>query len=139
MTKFKNLKDVMKYIERATEEAMPELGEELENIMKEEIQTQVYDAYKPQDYVRQYELLDSVETTNVGKDYVQVSWRNNGSWTSYAGKPMYVIHGLEMGKTYGVGGYRPSTNLVEDSKNRASDELPEKYKEILKSKGIKVR
>ena len=139
MAKFKSLKDAMKYIEKATSDSMQEVGRELEEIMKEEIQTQVYDAYNPSTYDRTKQLLNSVETTNVSDNSVEVSWRDNGDWTSYAGKHMYVIHGLEMGKTYGRGGYRPSTNLVEESYKRAEDEIPNKYKIEMKKRGIPIK
>ena len=139
MAKFKSLKDAMKYIEKATSDSMQELGRELEEIMKEEIQTQVYDAYNPSTYDRTKQLLNSVETTNVSDNSVEVSWRDNGDWTSYAGKHMYVIHGLEMGKTYGKGGYRPSTNLVEESYRRAENEIPKKYKAEMKKRGIPIK
>lgn len=139
MAKFKSLKDAMKYIEKATSDSMQEVGRELEEIMKEEIQTQVYDAYNPSTYDRTKQLLNSVETTNVSDNSVEVSWRDNGDWTSYAGKHMYVIHGLEMGKTYGKGGYRPSTNLVEKSYRRAEDEIPKKYKTEMKKRGIPIK
>ena len=139
MAKFKSLKDAMKYIEKATSDSMQELGRELEEIMKEEIQNQVYDAYNPSTYDRTKQLLNSVETTNVSDNSVEVSWRDNGDWTSYAGKHMYVIHGLEMGKTYGRGGYRPSTNLVEESYKRAEDEIPNKYKIEMKKRGIPIK
>ena len=139
MPTFKSLKDVMKYIEKATEDAMPEVGKELEEIMKEEIQTQVYDAYDPSTYERTKQLLNSVETTSVNDSSVEVSWRDNGDWTSYAGKHMYVIHGLEMGKTYGRGGYRPSTDLVGESTRRASNEIPDKYKSEMRNRGIPIK
>ena len=139
MAKFKSLKDAMKYIEKATSDSMQEVGRELEEIMKEEIQTQVYDAYDPSTYERTMQLLNSVETTNVGDNSVEVSWRDNGDWTSYSGKHMYVIHSLEMGKTYGRGGYRPSTNLVEESYKRAEDEIPNKYKIEMKKRGIPIK
>ena len=139
MAKFKSLKDAMKYIEKATSDSMQEVGRELEEIMKEEIQTQVYDAYNPSTYDRTKQLLNSVETTNVSDNSVEVSWRDNGDWTSYAGKHMYVIHGLEMGKTYGKGGYRPSTNLVEESYRRAENEIPKKYKAEMKKRGIPIK
>lgn len=139
MAKFKSLKDAMKYIEKATSDSMQELGRELEEIMKEEIQNQVYDAYNPSTYDRTKQLLNSVETTNVSDNSVEVSWRDNGDWTSYAGKHMYVIHGLEMGKTYGKGGYRPSTNLVEESYRRAENEIPNKYKIEMKKRGIPIK
>lgn len=139
MPTFKSLNDLMRYIDKATSSSMPEVGKELEDIMKEEIQTQVYDAYDPSTYERTKQLLNSVETTNIRDNSVEVSWRDNGDWTSYAGKHMYVIHGLEMGKTYGVGGYRPSTNLVEESYKRAEDEIPNKYKIEMKKRGIPIK
>ena len=139
MPTFKNLNDLMKYVKKATSDSMPELGKELEEIMKEEIQTQVYDAYDPSEYERTMQLLNSVETTNVGDNSVEVSWRDNGDWISYSGKHMYVIHGTEMGKTYGRGGYRPSTNLVEESYKRAEDEIPNKYKIEMKKRGIPIK
>lgn len=139
MPTFKSLNDLMRYVNKATADSMPEVGKELEEIMKEEIQTQVYDAYDPSTYERTKKLLNSVETTNVSNNSVEVSWRDNGDWTSYAGKHMYVIHGLEMGKTYGRGGYRPSTDLVGESTIRAKNEIPDKYKSEMRNRGIPVK
>ena len=139
MPTFKSLNDLMRYVNKATADSMPEVGKELEEIMKEEIQTQVYDAYNPSTYERTKQLLNSVETTNVNDNSVEVSWRDNGDWTSYAGKLMYVIHGLEMGKTYGRGGYRPSTDLVGESTRRANNEIPDKYKSEMRNRGIPIK
>ena len=139
MPTFKSLNDLMRYVNKATADSMPEVGKELEEIMKEEIQTQVYDAYDPSTYARTKQLLNSVETTSVNDNSVEVSWRDNGDWTSYAGKHMYVIHGLEMGKTYGRGGYRPSTDLVGESTRRAKNEIPDKYKSEMRNRGIPIK
>ena len=139
MPTFKSLNDLMRYVNKATADSMPEVGKELEEIMKEEIQTQVYDAYDPSTYERTKQLLNSVETTNVSDNSVEVSWRDNGDWTSYAGKHMYVIHGLEMGKTYGRGGYRPSTDLVGESTRRTNNEIPDKYKREMRNRGIPIK
>jgi len=139
MPTFKSLNDLMRYVNKATSDSMPEVGKELEEIMKEEIQTQVYDAYDPSTYERTKQLLNSVETTNVSNNSVEVSWRDNGDWTSYAGKHMYVIHGLEMGKTYGRGGYRPSTDLVGESTRRAKNEISDKYKSEMRNRGIPIK
>ena len=139
MPTFKSLNDLMRYVNKATADSMPEVGKELEEIMKEEIQTQVYDAYDPSTYERTKQLLNSVETTNVSDNSVEVSWRDNGDWTSYAGTHMYVIHGLEMGKTYGRGVYRPSTDLVGESTRRAKNEIPDKYKSEMRNRGIPIK
>lgn len=139
MPTFKSLNDLMRYVNKATANSMPEVGKELEEIMKEEIQAQVYDAYDPSTYERTKQLLNSVETTNVSDNSVEVSWRDNGDWTSYAGEHMYVIHGLEMGKTYGRGGYRPSTDLVGESTRRGKNEIPDKYKSEMRNRGIPIK
>ena len=47
---------------------------------------------------------------------------------------MYVIHGLDMGKTWG----RPQTNLVEESERRAREEVPEELIRALRANGINV-
>ena len=73
MPTFKSLNDLMRYVNKATADSMPEVGKELEEIMKEEIQTQVYDAYDPSTYERTKQLLNSVETTNVSDNSVEVS------------------------------------------------------------------
>ena len=55
MATFKNLDDLMKYIEKATAESMKEVGEKLEDIMKDTIDEEVYDAYDPKIYDRSYQ------------------------------------------------------------------------------------
>ena len=145
MPKFKALKAALEYIEKAKSDSMKNLGECVENIMKEEIQTQVYDAYKPKYYERTNQFIDSVEVTDISDDRVEISWRDNGDWYSVINRAkgeddhMYVIHGHEMGKVWGVGGYRPQTNLVEESTRRAEYEVPDELIKLLGSKGIKVR
>lgn len=140
MPKFKSLDDALRYVERAKEDSLRDLGKHIEDIMKEEIQDQVYDRYDPKTYDRTGQFIDSVKVTDVSHDRVEVTWRNNGDWTSYAGDPMYVIHGHEMGKVYGrtSTGYRPKTYLVEESMKRAEREVPDELIEFLRLKGIKA-
>jgi hypothetical protein len=138
MPKFKSIKSALNYFEKSKAASMKDVAKCIEDIMKEEIQEQVYDAYKPQDYVRTGEFIESVKATDITKDRVEVTWRDSGDWTSYAGDHMYVIHGHEMGKVYGVGGYRPITNLVDVSKRRVKKEAPDELIKSLRSKGIKV-
>ena len=145
MPKFNSLKAALEYIDKAKADSMKGLGKKIEDIMKEEIQEQVYDSYKPVDYNRTGQFIESVKTTHTSKDRVEVSWRDNGDWYSiikrYKGEQpdhMYVIHGHEMGKVWGVGGYRPKTNLVEESTRRVEEEIPDELVRFLRSKGIKA-
>ena len=82
MPKFKSLKDVENYINKAKADSMKELGECVEEIMKEEIEEQVYEAYTPKYYERTEELLNSVGITKILDDKVEISWRDNGNWYS---------------------------------------------------------
>ena len=142
MPKFKNLKDVENYINKVKADSMRELGECVEDIMKEEIEEQVYDAY-PDNEHRTGQLIESVEITRILDDKVEISWRDNGDWFSIIKrnnheKPdhMYVIHGHEMGKVWGR--MNKPTTLVETSTERAEKEAPEELIKILRSKGIKA-
>ena len=144
MPKFKSLKAALEYIEKAKADSMRELGDCIEDIMKEEIQEQVYDAYQPQEYQRTNQLINSVEITNVSDDKVEVSWRDNGDWYSVIKRArneepdhMYVIHGHEMGTVWGR--ENEPTNLVEESTRRTKYEIPDELVKSLGSKGIKVR
>jgi hypothetical protein len=123
---------------------MRDMGKCIEDIMKEEIQTQVYDAYKPKYYERTNQFIDSVKITDVSNNRVEVSWRDNGNWYSVVKRAkneqpdhMYVIHGHEMGKVWGREG--EPTNLVEESTRRAEYEVPDELIKSLRSKGINVR
>ena len=143
MPKFKSLNDALKYIEKAKADSMKELGECVEDIMKEEIKEQVYEAYKPEYYRRTNELRDSPKVTKILDDRVEISWRDNGNWYSIIKRNrneepdhMYVIHGHEMGKVWGR--MNKPTTLVETSTERAKKEVPEELIRILRSKGIKV-
>ena len=143
MPKFKSLKDVENYINKAKADSMKELGECVEEIMKEEIEEQVYNAYKPEYYRRTNELFNSPGITKILDDKVEISWRDNGNWYSVIKRArgeqpdhMYVIHGHEMGKVWGR--MNKPTTLVETSTERAEKEVPEELIRILRSKGIKV-
>ena len=142
MPKFKSLKDALNYIEKAKVDSMKEIGECVEDIMKEEIEEQVYDAY-PDNEHRTGQLIESVGITRILDDKVEISWRDNGDWFSIikrakGEKPdhMYVIHGHEMGKVWGR--MNKPTTLVKTSTERAEKEVPEELIKILRSKGIKA-
>ena len=143
MPKFKSIKDVEEYINKAKADSMRELGECVEDIMKEEIEEQVYDAY-PDNEHRTGQLIESVEITRILDDKVEISWRDNGDWFSIIKrnnheKPdhMYVIHAHEMGTVWGR--ENEPTTLVETSTERAEKEVPEELIKILRSKGIKAK
>ena len=136
MATFKNLDDLMKYIEKATAESMKEVGEKLEDIMKDTIDEEVYDAYDPKKYPRSYQLRDKMVEVKYGDDNAEVRITHTGDHISYVkGTRFYVPYGLEGGHTWGRG----ATNIQESSLRKAEDEIPDTYKKAMKSKGVPIK
>ena len=71
MPTFKSLNDLMRYVNKATADSMPEVGKELEEVFKEAIDKEVYKAYSPEIYERTGQLKDMVETTRIGNENVE--------------------------------------------------------------------
>lgn len=136
MATFKNLDDLMKYIEKATAESMKEVGEKLEDIMKDTIDEEVYDAYDPKIYDRSYQLRDKMVEVKSDNNSAEVRIAHTGDHISYIkGTRFYVPYGLEGGYTWGRG----ATNIQENSLKKAEDEIPDTYKKAMRSKGIPVK
>lgn len=137
--KFGSLEEMISYIEKQHFKINQELGEEMVQVMKEEVQMQVYVCYKPESYSRTRHLMDSPQLQYWDNKIVKVGFMNMGDWTSYSGEPFFPIYGLDAGMTYGKGGYRPGTSLVDGSYNRIVSEIPKCYKSIAISCGIPIR
>ena len=136
MPTFKNLNDVMEYIQKATAESMKEVGDKLEDIMKDTIDEEVYDAYDPKVYDRTYQLRDKMVEVKYGDDNAEVRIAHTGDHISYVkGTRFYVPYGLEGGHTWGRG----ATNIQESSLRKAEDEIPDTYKKAMKSKGVPIK
>ena len=136
MPTFKNLDEVMKYIEKATAESMKEVGEKLEDIMKDTIDEEVYDAYEPKIYDRSYQLRDKMVEIKSDNNSAEARIAHTGDHISYIkGTRFYVPYGLEGGHTWGRG----ATNIQENSLKKAEDESPDTYKKAMRSKGIPVK
>lgn len=137
MTTFNSLDALMNYVKRATADSMKEVGEELEEVFKEAIDEEVYNAYDPDIYDRTYQLRDDmVEITNLGSDNVGVNITHTGDHISYIkGTRFYVPYGLEGGHTWGRG----STDIEGNAMNKAEDRIPDIYIKAMRSKGIPIK
>ncbi len=136
MPTFNSLNALMDYIDSATSSSMKEVGDELEEVFKDAIDEEVYDAYDPKYYERTNELKDMVETTKVSKDSVEVSVTHTGGHISYVkGTRFYVPYGLEGGHTWG----RSATDIEGDAMKKAETRIPNTYKDAMKSKGIPIK
>lgn len=136
MPTFNSLNALMDYINNATASSMKEVGEELEDVFKDSIDEEVYDAYDPKYYKRTNQLKDMVEITNINNDSVEVSITHTGGHISYIkGTRFYVPYGLEGGHTWGRG----ATDIEENAMNKAEKRIPDTYKDAMKSKGIPIK
>lgn len=136
MATFNSLESLMDYINSATASSMKEVGEKLEDVMKDAIDEEVYDAYNPVEYERTYQLRDKmVELTNVSKNSAEVRVTHTGDHISYIkGTRFYVPYGLEGGHTWGRG----ATDIQGRVMELAEQEIPDTYKKAMKSKGIPI-
>lgn len=136
MPTFNSLNALMDYINNATASSMREVGDELEDVFKDSIDEEVYDAYDPKHYERTNQLKDMVETTNIDNNSVEVSITHTGGHISYIkGTRFYVPYGLEGGHTWGRG----ATDIEGNAMNKAEKRIPDTYKDAMKSRGIPIK
>lgn len=145
--KFNSLEELTKYLENKQATAMPKVGEEMKNIMKEETKKEV-DSYVTLKYENTGYIIDCIDITMLSKDSVDVSWQDNGRWYSLSEKSykdhMYAPWALEHGKVWASGStssnpnYRDSTDFVDNSTKQIEKDLPKKYKKIMNNLGISL-
>ena len=116
-----------------SEDASESIDEELQ---KDTIDEEVYDAYDPKIYDRSYQLRDKMVEIKSDNNSAEVRITHTGDHISYIkGTRFYVPYGLEGGHTWGRG----ATNIQENSLKKAEDEIPDTYKKAMRSKGIPVK
>lgn len=138
---FSSLSEAISYIKKAQKQTSKEIGLELEKIMKETTQRNLYDSYSPSEYSRTGDMLKMIRLTECTSDSVKVEIEDTGghkSWSS--GRNVYVAPILEEGgHTYEKGGRRkPPTRIIEDSLEEAEKIIPNEYIKSMSSRGIKV-
>ncbi|MGL5718483.1 MAG: hypothetical protein ACRCX2_36100 [Paraclostridium sp.] len=136
MATFSSLDAVMKHIKRATADSMKEVSEELEDVMKDAIQEEVYDNYSPEKYDRTYQLKNNMVEAKYGDNDAEVKIAHTGDHISYIkGTRFYVPYGLEGGYTWGRG----ATDIESNAKGKAEKSVPDVYKKAMRSKGIPIK
>lgn len=134
---FNSIEEMVRYIESQSVSANATLADNMVDIAKENTKEEQY-KYTPETYKRTGKLIDSIKATKITKDNIEIEWTNPG-WLSYDKKKyIYATGALENGTTYGVGGYRPATNFVEETYNELEDKIPIDYKKAMKSRGIPI-
>jgi hypothetical protein len=138
MPNFKNLKDLEKSLNKYINNALQkEVKENVEETMRDKIQTEVYDAYTPTDYVRSYELLESIEGKLESDGVLSVE-----NTRQEAGKDIVKI--IETGKGYTWGykrnldeeiGERPFVAETKEELHR-TESYKKAFKEGMKRQGV---
>lgn len=142
---FSSLEELVRYVESKQSRAMNSVGKEMKEIMKQETNSQV-DAYSNSIYENTGDIIDCIDITDMSKDSVEVSWKDNGDWHSVIdGNHMYAPYALENGTAWGRGktrtnlSYRPKTNFVEESMDKIKSEIPNEYKRIMNGLGVPLK
>ncbi|GAA0102505.1 hypothetical protein UT300012_32200 [Paraclostridium bifermentans] len=130
---FGSIEEMIAYVKRQVISTNDDLGEEMVRIAKEETKKQ-QDSYSPSQYDRTGALVNCIGITNINPNGVEISWQDNGGWTSVKGSPFYAPQGLENGTTWG----RPGTDFVDQSFNEIEDKIPMSFKRHMRSRGVPI-
>ncbi|EIS9524143.1 hypothetical protein M1I50_09465 [Clostridioides difficile] len=143
---FKSLDELVAYTKVKIAASMPEVGKEMKDIMKEEVNKQVYSGYTPVGEWnpnvwrgRTGQLLDAVDVTELSSNSVTSEIQNNGKWVdAFTRNPSFPMERLEEGKVWGVGGYRPQTNIMKESNSKTQERVPKCFKSTMNRLGVPV-
>ncbi|EGT4846805.1 TPA: hypothetical protein ACXDUQ_003336 [Clostridioides difficile] len=144
---FKSLDELVAYTKNKIAASMPEVGKEMKEIMKEEVNKQVYSGYTPVGEWnpnvwrgRTGQLLDAVDVTELSSNSVTSEIQNKGNWVdAFTRNSAFPMERLEKGKVWGVGGYRPQTNIMEESNSKAQERVPKCFKSKMNELGVPVK
>ncbi|MCC0705099.1 hypothetical protein IC213_18750 [Clostridioides sp. ES-S-0049-02] len=149
---FKSLDELVAYTNNQIKASMPEVGKKMKEIMKEEVNKQVYSDYTPRGVWRPdlwggrtYDLLNSVDVTELSSNSVVSEIQNNGRWFDVFSKnPAFPMVRLEKGKVWAAGGtrkepnFRPKTNIMSESETKVRAEIPLCFKSTMNGLGVPV-
>ncbi|CCL12311.1 TPA: hypothetical protein SHW33_002957 [Clostridioides difficile] len=144
---FKSLDELVAYTKNKIAASMPEVGKEMKEIVKEEVNKQVYSGYTPVGEWnpnvwggRTGQLLDAIDVTELSSNSVTSEIQNNGNWVdAFTRNSAFPMERLEKGKVWGVGGYRPQTNIMEESNSKAQERVPKCFKSKMNELGVPVK
>ncbi|PBD80411.1 hypothetical protein [Clostridioides difficile] len=144
---FKSLDELVAYTKNKIAASMSEVGKEMKEIMKEEVNEQVYSGYTPVGEWnpnvwggRTGQLLDAIDVTELSSNSVTSEIQNNGNWVdAFTRNSAFPMERLEKGKVWGVGGYRPQTNIMEESNSKAQERVPKCFKSKMNKLGVPVK
>lgn len=141
---FKSLDELVAYTKVKIAASMPEVGEEMKEIMKEEVVKQAYGSFIPTIYERTGDLLDASEIAEITANSVTSEIKDNGGWNSLRGGHFFPMYGFEGGSVWTHGStreepkFRPQTNIMSESKAKAQERVPKCFKTTMNGLGVPV-
>lgn len=147
---FKSLDELVAYTKNQIKASMPEVGKKMKEIMKEEVNKQVYSDYTPRGVWhpdlwggRTYDLLNSVDVTELSFNSVVSEIQNNEKWfDAFSKNQAFPMERLEKGTVWGAGGtrkepnFRPKTNIMTESETKVRTEIPKCFKSKMNELGV---
>ena len=136
MPEFKTLIELESYLSKIVSESLQiDVALESRHLLREHIQTDVYEAYTPFDYIRTFETINSVITTPIGDDTIELTDTRRGD------NDENIPYILEYGKGYSWGNnlderIGPRPFMAETYKALAEGKVRLFMKIALKKRGI---
>ena len=125
---FNSIEECIAYIESAIESCMKPLSDEIKKIMDEESYRQIrgWGGY----------LHRSVRSSSGGMS-AEAYFSNEGNWYSLitGEKQENAIKFTESGSTWG----RPASNIMEKALGTAEKQIPQKFLQLMRAKGVPIQ
>lgn len=138
---FNSFSQMFSYIRECSALTLQMISEYMVEEMRKQIEEQVYGRYPDNEW--RTGQLGKTPKADTNTDSIEAEFEDSGSWTSLAGANagghFFPLYGLEMGKTWGVGGYRPGTEIMETLLQNFEKEIPEQYEEGMRAQGLPIQ
>lgn len=136
---FSSLDEAINYIKQAIASSMLPIGDEMEEIMKKAIQTDIYDSHSPEVYNRTGQLGETPTITHADANGVTVEYADNGDWSSaITGEHFFPLYGFKAGKVWSPNGGYYSADPTTTAFIECQERIPEELVALLRNMGIPV-
>ena len=157
MPTFRNFKEYEKHINKLLKDSMEEVGAEVEKVLRDRIEKDVYSVYDPKEYERTRELKNSVMHTQakdvggnvvveVGHDTDMIRAYEPNQHMSIDGQdvseylPRWINDGT-IGNAYGLGKWTDARPYMDNTKEQIKNDniLENELKKSLRKRGVNVK
>ncbi len=158
MAKVTSYSQLLKELQKARDRALEGTGKKTEDVVKKRIDTDVYDVGDPKEYIRTFELRESIKSSNIKSsgDIAEVEIKHDTSLihsnpslnqhasaidgSSSVDSIAEIVHDGKSGKLFGQGFWTKKRPYMDNAKEEMEDG---KYKQFmmeeLKRMGYKVK